>query len=124
MAVMTFPMEGLRVLDLSQAVSGPYAARVLADLGADVVKVEWPRGDITNVFGRKIGGVSGLFTQMNANKRGVAIDLSSPAGVELVLQLAAAADVVIENFRPGVLDRAGLGYDALAARNPRLVLLS
>jgi len=121
---MAFPMEGLRVLDLSQAVSGPYAGRLLADLGADVVKIEWPRGDITNVFGRKVAGLSGLFTQMNVSKRGIGIDLSSTDGVELVLKLADRADVLIENFRPGVLDRAGLGYRALSARNPRLVMLS
>ena len=121
---MAFPMEGLRVLDLSQAVSGPFAGRVLADLGADVVKIEWPRGDITNVFGHKVAGLSGLFTQMNVSKRGIGVDLSSADGVELVLRLAAEADVLIENFRPGVLDRAGLGFAELSARNSRLVMLS
>ena len=68
---MTFPLEGTRVLDLSHAISGPFSGRILADLGADVVKAEWPRGDISNVFGRKVGGITGLFTQMNAGKRGI-----------------------------------------------------
>jgi CoA:oxalate CoA-transferase len=121
---VALPIEGLRVLDLSQAVSGPYAGRILADLGADVVKVEWPRGDVTNVFGRRIAGRSGLFTQMNASKRGVGVDLSVPEGVQLVRELADRADVVVENFRPGVLARAGLDYTALSSRNPRLVMLS
>jgi CoA:oxalate CoA-transferase len=121
---MTFPMEGLRVLDLSRAVSGPYAGRMLADLGADVVKVEWARGDITNLFGRKVAGLSGLFTQMNVSKRGVSIDLTAPDGVALIGDLAAAADVVIENFRPGVLERAGISFEELSVRNPRLVMLS
>ena len=121
---MTFPLEGLRVLDLSQAISGPFAGRMLTDLGADVVRVEWPRGDVANAFGSKVGGVTGLFTQMNAGKRGISVDLASAAGVELIAKLAARADVLIENFRPGVLDRAGLGYDRLAATNPGLVMLS
>ena len=121
---MTFPLEGIRVLDLSQAVSGPFACRMLSDLGADVVRVEWPRGDVSNAFGRKVGGVTGLFTQMNAGKRGISGDLSSPAGVALIARLANRADVVIENFRPGVLDRAGLGYETLSEHNQRLIMLS
>jgi CoA:oxalate CoA-transferase len=121
---VTYPLDGIRVLDLSQAVSGPYAGRLLVDLGADVVKVEWPRGDLSNLFGRSIDGRSGLFTQMNAGKRGVGIDLGTSAGARLVRRLAATADVVIENFRPGVLERAGLGYDVLAGDNPGVVLLS
>ena len=121
---MTFPLAGTRVLDLSQAISGPYSGRMLADLGADVVKVEWPRGDVSNAFGRKVGGITGLFTQMNASKRGISVDLAVPAGVDIIRRLAASAHVVIENFRPGVLDRAGLGYDVLAAANPALVMLS
>ena len=121
---MTFPLAGTRVLDLSQAISGPYSGRMLADLGADVVQVEWPRGDVSNAFGRKVGGITGLFTQMNASKRGISVDLAVPAGVDIIRRLAASAHVVIENFRPGVLDRAGLGYDVLAAANPALVMLS
>lgn len=121
---MTSPLDDLRVLDLSQAIAGPLVGRALADLGADVVRVEWPGGDVTNRFGAARAGLTGVFTQMNAGKRGVAIDRARPGGTELILRLAAAADVVIENFRPGVLDRAGLGYEALSAANPRLVMVS
>ena len=119
-----FPLKGTRVLDLSQAVSGPYAGRILSDLGAEVVKVEWLRGDVTSVFGRRIGGLSGLFLQMNAGKRGISLDLSHPAAPGLIMQLAAVADIVIENFRPGVLDRLGLSYGELSEQNPGLVMLS
>lgn len=121
---MVAPYEGLRVLDLSQAIAGPYVGRVLADLGADVVKVEWPRGDVSDVFGRRIGGRSGLYTQMNAGKRGVTADLASAGGRELLRRLADRADVVVENFRTGVLERAGLGYRDLSATNPGVVVLS
>jgi CoA:oxalate CoA-transferase len=121
---MPFPLEGIRVLDLSQAISGPYAARILGDLGADVVKVEWPRGDVSNAFGKRVNGRSGLFTQMNVNKRGVGIDLAKADGAGLVRKLAAKADVVIENFRPGVADRGGISYSQLAKVNPGLVMLS
>jgi CoA:oxalate CoA-transferase len=123
-ARMSAPLDDVRVLDLSQALSGPFVARILADLGADVVKVEWPRGDVANRFGERIGGVSGLFHQVNAGKRGIAVDRTVPEGNELIRRLAARADVVIENFRPGVLDRAGLGYAELSAENPSLVMLS
>ena len=121
---MSYPVEGIRVLDLSQAVSGPYVGRILADLGADVVKVEWDRGDITNAFGLKTRGRSGLFTQMNVGKRGISIDRGKLEGADLLRRLAGRADVVIENFRPGVLDRAELGYETLSSRNKGLVLLS
>ncbi|MFV0318192.1 MAG: CaiB/BaiF CoA transferase family protein [Microthrixaceae bacterium] len=119
-----FPLEGVRVLDLSQAVSGPYVGRILSDLGADVVKVEWENPDITNVFGERIAGISGLYTQMNAGKRAVAIDHRNEAGADLVARLASRAEVVLENFRPGVLERAGLGFEVLSEQNPSLVMLS
>ena len=118
------PLQGTRVLDLSQAISGPFVGRALADLGADVVKVEWPNGDVTNRFGPARAGLTGLFTHMNAGKRGIGVDRDAPGGRELIRRLAATADVVVENFRPGVLDRADLGYPALSARNPRLVMVS
>lgn len=117
-------MEGLRVLDLSRAVSGPLVGRVLADLGADVVKVEPPEGDVSDTFGRRQAARSGLFAQMNAGKRNVRLDLHDPADLETARALATVADVVIENYRAGVLDRLGLGYDALAVANPGVVLLS
>lgn len=118
------PLGDLKVLDLSQAVSGPFAGRILADLGADVVKVEWSNGDVANYFGEMRGGVSGLFSHMNAGKRGIAIEFELPSGKTIVRRLAARADVVIENFRPGVLDRAGVGYRELSAANGRMVMLS
>jgi CoA:oxalate CoA-transferase len=121
---MEHPLAGLRVLDLSRVLSGPFAGRMLADLGADVVKVEPPEGDVTRRWGKMQAGRSGFFFQQNAGKRGLCVDLKTPGGAELVLRLAAAADVLIENFRPGVLDRLGLPFARLHAANPRLVVLS
>lgn len=118
------PLAGLRVLDLSRVVSGPFAGRMLSDLGADVVKLEPPDGDRSRTWGEVRHGLSGFYTQQNAGKRNVCIDLARPGGRDAALALAAAADVVIENFRPGVLDRLGLGWPVLHDANPRLVLLS
>jgi len=118
------PLAGRRVVDLSQAIAGPYVGRILADLGADVVKVEWTNGDVTNRFGARTAGLTGLFHHMNAGKRGIGLDLKSPGAVDLIRRLAARADIVVENFRPGVLARAGLGYADLAATNPGLVMAS
>ena len=102
---MTYPLEGVQVLDLSRVLAGPFAGRMLSDLGADVVKLEPPQEDLTRLWGAVIGGVPGYFHQQNAGKRDVCIDLSVPEGVALAQQLAAKADIVIENFRPGVMDR-------------------
>jgi crotonobetainyl-CoA:carnitine CoA-transferase CaiB-like acyl-CoA transferase len=121
---VAFPLEGLRVLDLSRIVAGPYAGRLMADLGADVVKLEGPEGDMARIWGEQRHGLSGFYTQQNAGKRNVGVDLKASGGADLVLRLAATADVVIENFRPGVIDRLGLGWDVLHAANPRVVLLS
>ena len=118
------PLAGLRVLDLSRALSGPFAGRILADLGADVVKVELPGADIAQTYGKKTRGRSGLYAQLNVGKRSVVLDLQQPADVGRLLDLAAAADVVVENFRPGVLDGYGAGWAALSAVNERLVMLS
>ena len=117
-------LAGVRVLDLSRAVSGPYVGRLLADLGADVVKVEAPEGDVSDQFGRQQAGRSGLFAQMNAGKRVVRLDFREPSDVATALDLAAVADVVVENFRVGVLDRLGLGYAAMRERNAGVVVLS
>ncbi|MEM9710669.1 MAG: CoA transferase [Actinomycetota bacterium] len=118
------PLEGLRVLDLSRVLSGPYVGRMMSDLGADVVKVEPPEGDVTRNWGEVRAGLSGFYTQQNAGKRNVGIDLKRTGGPDLVAALADEADVLIENFRPGVLARFGLAWDDLSARNPRLVMLS
>lgn len=118
------PLPAWRVLDMSQAISGPYAARILSDLGADVLRLESPRTDITEWFGDVKDGRSGMYAQMNAGKRSVGIDLAAAGAAVLVRRLSAAADVLIENFRPGVMDRLGLGYPELSAVNPRLVMLS
>ena len=118
------PLPAWRVLDMSQAISGPYAARILADLGADVLRVEGPRTDVTEHFGTVRDGRSGMYAQMNAGKRSIGVDLAVPGAVDLIRRLAATADVLIENFRPGVMDRLGLGYGSLSADNPRLVMLS
>ena len=121
---MAFPLEDIRVLDVSRVLAGPFAGRMLADLGADVVKVEPPEGDATRLYGAVIGGNPGYYHQQNAGKRNVCIDLRAPSGVDLLLGLAEHADVVIENFRAGVADRLGIGYRALSQRNSDLVMLS
>jgi CoA:oxalate CoA-transferase len=121
---MNAPLAGLKVLDLSRVLAGPFAGRMLSDLGADVVKVEPPEGDVTRLWGAKIGGISGYFNQQNAGKRGMCVDLSVPEGVALIKALAARADILIENFRPDVMGRLGLGYPVLSALNPALLMLS
>jgi crotonobetainyl-CoA:carnitine CoA-transferase CaiB-like acyl-CoA transferase len=119
------PLAGVRVLDLSQVISGPICGRVLADLGADVVKVESPAGDISRRVPPHVAPDTGLyFSQANAGKRAVCIDLRADAGADLVRRLVACCDVLIENFRPGVLARRGLGADELLAAHPRLVYCS
>ncbi len=118
------PLDGIRVLDLTRVLAGPFATRMLADLGADVVKVEPPEGDVTRHFGVTRGTQSGYYTQQNAGKRGLCLDLGRPGGPDLVRSLAAVADVVVENFRPGVLASFGLDWAALSADHPELVMLS
>src|SRR5262245_2175278 len=122
----TGPLAGLRVLDLTRVVSGPFATMQLGDLGADVAKIEQPgSGDDSRAFGPPFpGGESAYFLSVNRNKRGCAIDFKSDAGKDVLLRLASVADVVVENFRPGTLERLGLGYDVLASANPRLILCS
>jgi CoA:oxalate CoA-transferase len=118
------PLAGLRVLDLSRVLAGPYAGRMLADLGADVVKVEPPDGDVTRNWGKALHGLSGYYTQQNAGKRNVCVDLRAAGGAALVARLASVSDVLVENFRPGVMQQYGLDWSALSAQNPRLVMLS
>ena len=122
--LMGFPLNGVRVLDMSRVLAGPFAGRMLSDLGAEVVKLEPPEGDITRLWGRKIAGIAGYYHQQNAGKKNISVDLSQPTGTELVKKLVSKADVLIENFRPDVMARLGLDYDTLAAINPRLIMLS
>jgi crotonobetainyl-CoA:carnitine CoA-transferase CaiB-like acyl-CoA transferase len=109
------------VLDFTRALAGPHCTRMLSDMGADVVKIEPPTGDLTRSFPPRVGHLSMYFLSQNCGKRNISIDLSQPEGVELAALLAEKVDVVVENFSPPVMDRIGLGYEALAARNPRLV---
>ncbi|MFN8641098.1 MAG: CoA transferase [Candidatus Binatia bacterium] len=118
------PLAGLTVLELGQIYNGPYCALLMAHHGAEVLKVEAPQGDVLRRMDRSPGGASYPFLMLNANTRGIRIDLKQPAGVELLLRLAADADVLIENFAAGVADRLGVGHDAVRARNPRLVYAS
>jgi len=120
------PYAGLRVLDLSHVVAGPFCTRLRADLGADVIRVERRGGDLmrqTPVYFDEDNN-SSAFAQYNGGKRLIGIDLKAGAGREVALKLAAWADVVVENLRPGALDRLGLGYVALRARNPRVIMCS
>ena len=118
------PLEGLRVLDLTRVLAGPYATQSLGDLGAEVIKVEPPHGDDTRNFPPFVGQESHYFLALNRNKKSIVIDLKKEAGKDLLRQLAAKSDVLIENYRPGVMDKLGLGYDELCAINPRLIYCS
>ena len=109
---------------MSRVLAGPFAGRMLADLGADVVKIEPPAGDLTRLWGAVIGGVPGYYHQQNVGKRNVCIDLTKPAGVDLAKRLASVADLVIENFRPGVMARLGLDYETLKSVREDVILLS
>jgi crotonobetainyl-CoA:carnitine CoA-transferase CaiB-like acyl-CoA transferase len=118
----TGPLDGVKVVDLSVMISGPLAAMMLADQGADVIKVESPGlGDIMRFLGTSKGGMTGIFANNNRGKRSIVVDLKQQAGKELVLQLIDDADVLIQNFRPGAMDRLGLGFDEVSARNPDLI---
>ncbi len=121
---MEYPLEGIKVLDFSRVVAGPFATRLMADLGADVVKVEPPEGDGTRIHGKKIKGISGYFNQQNAGKRNICMNLRHPDAVGLVKELVIAADIVVENYRPGVMRRLGIDYGVLSASNPSLIMLS
>jgi formyl-CoA transferase/CoA:oxalate CoA-transferase len=118
-------LAGVTVLDLTRNLAGPYCTMLLGDLGADVVKVESPGGDDTRTWTPPDwNGESPTFLAANRNKRSIAVDLDQPAGAEVVRALAARADVVVESFRPGALDRRGLGYDDVARDNPGLIWCS
>ena len=120
----TSPLEGVRVLDFSIMLAGPYCARLLADVGAEVIKIEPPEGDEMRLRAPVRDGHSAYFGQLNAGKRSLALDLKSPEAIKLVHRMVENTDILVENFRPGVMDRLGLGYEALRKINPRLIYCS
>lgn len=122
---MANPLEGIRILDASNIVSGPFATAILGDQGADVIKLEQPGiGDLTRYLGPMRNGISAFFCTLNRNKRSIAIDLKQDEGRGVVYDLAKTADVFVQNYRPGVAERMGLGYDKLKAINPDIIYAS
>jgi len=122
---MTLPLAGLRVLDLTTVMAGPYCSMILGDMGAEVVKVEgFPDGDISRLFEPKINNESYCFAVLNRNKKSLALNLKDPRGKEVFMRLAAQADVIIENFRPGVVARLGIDYAAVSGINPSVIYAS
>lgn len=121
---MEKPLSDVTVLDLTRALAGPICGRLLSDLGARVIKVEPPDGDLTRLLIPRVDGQSAYYVQYNAGKECVSIDLDGSAGRELFLQLVPHADIVLENYRPGVMDRLGIGYDHLTEVNPGVILAS
>ena len=120
----TAPLDSVRVLDFSIMLAGPYCARLLADVGADVIKIEPPEGDDMRLRAPLREGSSAYFGQLNAGKRSIALDLKSPDAIKLIYRLVEQTDILVENFRPGVMDRLGLGYEALREINTRLIYCS
>lgn len=118
------PLAGIRVLDLTRVLSGPHCTRMLADMGADVIKAEPPAGDLTRFSNPRVNSLATYFVQQNVGKRNISLDMNQPAGVDLLRRLATVCDVLIENFRPGVMERMGLGPEVLLAGNPRLIYAS
>jgi crotonobetainyl-CoA:carnitine CoA-transferase CaiB-like acyl-CoA transferase len=122
---MTGPMNGVKIVDLSIALAGPWAVTMLADQGASVIKVEPPGlGDIGRWVGVRVGGISAMAAMVNRGKRSIAVNLRSDEGRAIVEQLVAEADVFVQNFRPGVIEKLGLSYEALGAVNPDLIYCS
>ena len=122
---MSLPLEGVRIVDLSAIISGPMATQILADQGADVIKVEGPGpGDLVRYLGPQRNGMTAMFAAVNRNKRAMVLNLKAPEGKAILLDLIRKADVFVENFRPGAIERLGLGHDALRAINPGLVYVS
>src|SRR4029077_19070198 len=118
------PLTGIRVVDLTSNMSGPLATMVLADQGADVIKVEPLKGDLIRTVGTGANGMSAYFANLNRGKRSIAVDLGRPEGRDLVLRLCGDADVFVQNFRTGVVERLGLGADVVRGVNPKLVYAS
>lgn len=121
---MTGPLSAVTILDLTSVISGPLATSILADQGARVIKVESPRGDSMRMAGAIKGGVSSLFSSINRNKESIALDLSKPEAIKIINKIAAQADICIQNYRPGVVEKLGIGYDQLKKINPELIYAS
>ena len=121
---MSGPLHGFRVIDLTSVVSGPLATMILADQGADVIKIESPSGDYTRMVSNRRGGFSASFLNNNRNKRSVSLNLKDPRGIDILKKLVRDADVFIQNFRPGVADRMGVGEDAIREVAPSIVYVS
>ena len=122
---MSGPFEGVKIVDLTTMLSGPWATSILGDQGADVIKVEVPgKGDHVRSLGNQRGGMSSMFLNINRNKRSVTLDLKKPDGRDLLLRIAETADVFVQNFRPGVVERLGVGYEDVAGVNPNIVYMS
>ena len=120
----TLPLDGVRVLDLTTMVSGPIATMLLAEQGADVIKIESPTGDYMRRVGTEHKGMTSSFLTCNRGKRSMCVDIKQPKGLELVLELTKNADVLVQNFRPGVIERMGLGEDAVRALKPDIIYMS
>jgi crotonobetainyl-CoA:carnitine CoA-transferase CaiB-like acyl-CoA transferase len=118
------PLEGIRVVDFSRVLAGPHCAKTLLDLGAEVIKIEPPAGDLSRRAFPHADGISGYYAQQNAGKRNVSIDLNVPGAGEAIAALCGTADVIVENFRPGALAAFGLDYESVSARNPGVVYAS
>ena len=118
------PLDGIRVLDFTRVLSGPHCTRMLSDLGAQVIKVEPPEGDLTRFAYPRVGSMSTYFAQQNIGKLNISLDLKKPEAIDIIKNLIAHCDVLVENYRGGVMDKLGLGYEVLSAINPRLIYAS
>lgn len=121
---MTLPLEGMKVIDFSRVLAGPHCAKTLLDLGAQVIKIEPPAGDLSRKAFPTIGEISGYYAQQNAGKRNLSIDLNVPGAHDVVMALCEEADIIVENFRPGALAAFGLDYDNVVVRNPKVIYAS
>jgi crotonobetainyl-CoA:carnitine CoA-transferase CaiB-like acyl-CoA transferase len=122
---MALPLEGVRVLDLTSVMAGPYCTMVLGDMGAEVIKVEnFPEGDASRRFDPKVNGESYCFAVLNRNKKSIGLNMKDPRGKEAFMKLAAKADIIAENFRPGVVKKLGIDYDSVAKLNPGIIYAS
>ena len=119
---MAGALDGVKVLDLTTIYSGPICTTILGDQGADIIKIESPEGDfMRQALDVERNGVSGMFSMLNRNKRSIVIDLSTEEGKSLLKEMLASADVIVENFRPGVMDRLGFDYETMKSINPGII---